>query len=252
MTTPRIPYSGYWSSHNLLDAPVLQTKTLRVCYPGSSDPALEAFTCCVPRGLRVALVGPNGAGKSTLLKAASGLLPAEGGDIRIYGQPVGSCRHCVAYVPQHSQIDWKFPICVRKLVLTGRYVHLGWCQRPRQHDQDMVMATLARLGLSSFAERQISQLSGGQQQRALLARALAQDADLFLLDEPLNAVDADTRKVIADVLHELQRQGKTFIVATHDISQLEKDFDSALYLEGGREVPPPKGAFVGVQVGQSA
>jgi manganese/zinc/iron transport system ATP- binding protein len=187
-----------------------------------------------------------------LLKAASGLLPAEGGDIRIYGQPVGSCRHCVAYVPQHSQIDWKFPICVRKLVLTGRYVHLGWCQRPRQHDHDTVTATLARLGLSPFAERQISQLSGGQQQRALLARALAQDADLFLLDEPLNAVDADTRKVIASVLHELQQQGKTFIMATHDISQLDKDFDSALYLEGGREVPPPKGAFVGVRVGQSA
>jgi manganese/zinc/iron transport system ATP- binding protein len=186
-----------------------------------------------------------------LLKAASGLLPACGGDIRIYGQAVGSCRHCVAYVPQHSQIDWKFPICVRKLVLTGRYVHLGWCQRPRQYDRDLVTATLTRLGLAAFADRQISQLSGGQQQRALLARALAQDADLFLLDEPLNAVDADTRKVIAEVLEELQRQGKTFIVATHDTAHLDRHFDSAVYLEGGREVPPPKGAFVGLQVGQS-
>ena len=251
MTTPRFPYSGYWSSHNLLDTPVLQTRTLRVCYPGSPEPALEAFTCCVPRGVRVALVGPNGAGKSTLLKAASGLLPTCGGDIRIYGQAVGSCRHCVAYVPQHSQIDWRFPICVRKLVLTGRYVHLGWCQRPRLHDRDLVMATLARLGLAAFAERQISQLSGGQQQRALLARALAQDADLFLLDEPLNAVDADTRKVIAEVLEELQQQGKTFIVATHDTAHLDQHFDSAVYLEGGHEVPPPTGAFVGVPVGQN-
>jgi manganese/zinc/iron transport system ATP- binding protein len=186
------------------------------------------------------------------LKAAAGLLPVHAGAIFIYGQPVGACHHRVAYLPQRSQIDWKFPISVRRLVLTGRYVHLGWLRHPGAQDKQIVSTILDKLGLTLLAERQIDQLSGGQQQRALLARALAQEADLLLLDEPLNAVDADTRLVVSGVLAELQQQGKTILVATHDLGQLEKDFDGAIYLQEGREMKPPIGAFVGVRVGQEA
>jgi ABC-type Mn2+/Zn2+ transport system ATPase subunit len=195
-------------------------------------------------GARVALVGPNGAGKSTLLKAAAGLLPVLSGEIKIYGQPVGACHHRVAYLPQRGELDWRFPISLRRLVMTGRYVHLGWLRRPGAADWAVVDRVMAQLELSQLAERQIGQLSGGQQQRALLARALAQEADLWLLDEPLNAVDNDTRAIIASVLDELKKQEKTVITATHDLGRLERDFDRAVYLCEGEVVPPPPGAFV--------
>ncbi|RMF83361.1 MAG: ABC transporter ATP-binding protein [Nitrospinota bacterium] len=232
--------------------PALEAYKLSVRYPGSPTPAISELTCRVPVGTRIALVGPNGAGKSTLLKTAAGLLPVQAGEIRIYGQPVGACHHRVAYLSQRSEIDWHFPITVRRLVMTGRYVHLGWLRRPGREDRQIVDAALERLGLQSLAERQIGQLSGGQQQRVLLARALAQEADLFLLDEPLNAVDAATQAVVSDVLAELQQQGKTIIVATHDLGRLETDFDGALYLSEGHEITPPAGAFVGLPVGEEA
>jgi ABC-type Mn2+/Zn2+ transport system ATPase subunit len=173
------------------------------------------------------------------------------GEVLIYGRPLGGCRHRVAYLPQRSDIDWHFPIDVRRLVTTGRYVHLGWLRRPGREDRERVTQALAQLGLTALAGRQIGELSGGQQQRALLARALAQDADLLLLDEPLNAVDADTRAVVARVLLDLQRRGKTVIAATHDLGRLETDFDGAVYLADGREVPAPAGAFSGLVVGQA-
>ncbi len=248
---PYIPYSGRRHTKPVPDTPALETQALSVRYPGCSTPALWNLTCSIPSGTRIALVGPNGAGKSTLLKALAGLLPVYSGSIRIYGQPVGACHHRLAYLPQRSQIDWKFPMSVRKLVLTGRYVHLGWLRRPGPHDQEIVTEKLDKMGLTPLAERQIGQLSGGQQQRVLLARALAQEADLLLLDEPLNAVDMETRAVVSAVLSELQQQGKTIIVATHDIGQLEKDFDGALYLSAGRETIPPPGAFIGLRVGRS-
>jgi manganese/zinc/iron transport system ATP- binding protein len=150
----------------------------------------------------------------------------------------------VAYLPQRTELDWRFPVNVHRLVLTGRYVHMGWLMRPAREDQRRVSLMLEQLGIEHLAERQIGELSGGQQQRALLARALAQDADLLLLDEPLNAVDAETRAVITHVLHELKRAGKTVLAATHDLGRLEADFDSALYLSEGREVPAPPGSFV--------
>jgi manganese/zinc/iron transport system ATP- binding protein len=200
----------------------------------------------------VALVGPNGAGKSTLLKTAAGLVPLRAGTVQRFGQPLGACHHRVAYLPQRSAADWRFPLSVRRLVMSGRYVHLGWLRRPGPQDHAIVQVALARLGLTALAERQVGQLSGGQQQRVLLARALAQEADLLLLDEPLNAVDAETRAVVEAVLADLRLRGKSVVVATHDLGRLEAAFDGALYLCEGRETAPPPGAFVGLPVGREA
>ena len=205
-------------------------------YGGAKSWALQDVSFCVQSATRVALIGPNGSGKSTLLKASAGLLPLSSGEIRLFGMPVAAARHRVAYLPQRGELDWKFPISLRKMVLTGRYVHLGWFRRPSKADWASADQAIARMKLSDLADRQISELSGGQQQRALLARALAQEADLLLLDEPLNAIDAQTREIVAQVLQELQREGKSAIVATHDIDHLDTDFDGAVYLSDGQQV----------------
>lgn len=222
---------------------------LAAVYPGTRQSALRGVSLQVPIGTRVALVGPNGAGKSTLLKVAAGLLQPTAGVVRIYGNSVGACHHRTAYLPQRGDIDWRFPVTVQRLVLTGRYVHLGWVARPGREDVRLADAALDTLGLLDLRDRQIGQLSGGQQQRALLARALAQDADLLLLDEPLNAVDAETRGLVDAVLTMLSAKGKTVVTATHDLGRLEFEYDGALYLSEGREVAPPPGAFVGLRVG---
>jgi manganese/zinc/iron transport system ATP- binding protein len=225
--------------------PALEARGVSVRYAGVATPALHDVWLTVPIGARVALVGPNGAGKSTLLKAAAGLLPVSAGELRIYGQAVEACHHRVAYLPQRGEVDWRFPVSVRRLVLTGRYVHLGWLRRPGARDRALADAAVERLGLTALAELPIGQLSGGQQQRALLARALAQDADLLLLDEPLNAVDAANRAVVAHVLDELRQQRKTVLVATHDLGRLDRDYDGALFLSEGRPQPAPPGSFSG-------
>ena len=247
---PQLPYGGRRCTLPVVDMPAVEVTAAYVTYPGADALALEDVSLRVPVASRVALVGPNGSGKSTLLKTIAGLVQPRAGKIRIYGQAVGACHHRVAYLPQRGEIDWRFPIDVRKLVLTGRYVHLGWLRRPTAYDREVADSALAQLGLQALAGRQIGQLSGGQQQRVLLARALAQQADLLLLDEPLNAVDTETREVVALVLADLKRQGKTLLVATHDLGRLETDFDGAIYLHAGREVPPPPGSFSGIPVGQ--
>jgi manganese/zinc/iron transport system ATP- binding protein len=246
MSDPWLPYSRRRHADSVADAPALRTDNLSVCYPGTTQPALRDCSLCIERGTRVALIGPNGAGKSTLLKAVAGLLPIASGQVRVYGNPVGACHHRVAYLPQRGEIDWTFPISVERLVLTGRYVHLGWLRWPGRRDRLIARAMLDRLGLGRLACRQIGRLSGGQQQRALLARALAQEADLLLLDEPLNAVDAETRDVIDAVCLELRRQGKTLLVATHEVGRLASAFDSAVYLQAGELAAPPDGACRGV------
>jgi manganese/zinc/iron transport system ATP- binding protein len=226
-------------------APALELQGVSAGYTGQAGPALIDVNLRVPAGTSLALVGPNGAGKSTLLKVAAGLLAPRTGTVRRHGLPIGACHHRVAYLPQRGAVDWRFPITLSGLVLSGRYVHLGWLRRPGVEDRAIVAAVLARLGLTPLADRQIGELSGGQQQRALLARALAQGADLLLLDEPLNAVDAETRATVAAVLDELRGRDLTVVVATHDLGRLEADFDAALYLVEGRVVPPPPGAFAG-------
>jgi ABC-type Mn2+/Zn2+ transport system ATPase subunit len=209
---------------------------LSVAIPGDDRLALDEVCLTVPIGARWALVGPNGAGKSTLLKSLVGILKPRSGSIRIYGMPAASCLHRVAYLPQRSEIDWRFPMTVRTMVTTGRYVHLGWLKRPTAEDRRLVEREISRLRLDELADRQIGQLSGGQQQRTILARALVQGADLLLLDEPMNAVDVETRTILAGVLDDLRDAGKTAVIATHDIGRLETDFDGALYLADGREV----------------
>jgi manganese/zinc/iron transport system ATP- binding protein len=250
MTDPFFPYGRRRHADPVAAADALVADGLTVCYPGSPRPAVKQVCLRVPPGTRVALVGPNGAGKSSLLKAVAGLLPASGGSLRIYGNVVGACHHRVAYLPQREEIDWRFPISVERLVLTGRYVHLGWFRRPKARDYQITRAVMERLGLCDLAGRQIGRLSGGQQQRVLVARALAQGADLLLLDEPLNAVDACTRAALRDVFRDLHQQGKTVLVATHDLGRLASEFDAAVYLSAGRQVPPPEGAFAGLPVGK--
>lgn len=204
---------------------------------------VEGVSLRVERGARVALVGHNGAGKSTILKAAAGLLPVLAGELRLFGHAAGACRHQVAYLPQRSEIDWSFPVSVSAIVLSGRYVHLGWFRRPGRRDRERSREALALLGMAKLADRRIGELSGGQQQRVLLARALVHDADLFLLDEPLNAIDVETRAVVERVLENLRGEGKTVLMATHDLGRQESDFDEALYLSEGRRVEEPPGGL---------
>ena len=175
----------------------------------------------------------NGAGKSTLLKAAAGLLPLASGILRVHGSPPGGCCHRVAYLAQRGDLDWRFPMTVRRLVLTGRYVHLGWFKRPGRLDYAIVNHTIELLQIGDLADRRISELSGGQQQRTLLARAMAQEADMLLLDEPMNAVDAQTRQVVREVLLKLAQAGKTIVVATHDALEIHVDFDEVVHLSCG-------------------
>jgi manganese/zinc/iron transport system ATP- binding protein len=235
MSDPRLAYCHRRHVTPVSDAPAVEAVDVSADYQGT--PALAGISLRVPVASIVALVGPNGAGKSSLLKAIAGLLPTRG-TLRIYGHAVGACHHRVAYLPQRSEIDWQFPLSVERLVLTGRYAHLGWLRGPGPEDRAIARQMIARLGLESVAQRQIGQLSGGQQQRALLARALAQDADLLLLDEPLNAVDVETRGAVGALLDELRSRGKSALVATHDIGGQESVFDGALFLKDGRQARP--------------
>lgn len=243
MSDPWLPYSRGRHAGPVEGALALLTEGLCVCYPGAPCRALCEVCVRVPCGTCAALVGPNGSGKSTLLKAVAGLLPVASGVVRVHGNPVGACHHRVAYLPQRGEIDWGFPISVERLVLTGRYVHLGWLAWPGRRDREIASAALDRLGLASLAGQQIGKLSGGQQQRALLARALAQEADLLLLDEPFNAVDARTQETIYEAMRTLRDQGKTLVVATHDLSRLDGAFDAVVRLRDGEvEAAPLNGS----------
>ena len=215
-------------------APAIAVKDLRVRYNGTAAPALDGVCLEIPAGARVVLIGPNGAGKSTLLKAILGLVPTRSGEVRIHGGSFPECRHRVAYLPQIGELDWRFPISVRGLVTTGRYVHLGWLRRPGRVDRERTDRAIDRMGLGSVANRPIGQLSGGQRQRALVARALVQGADTLLLDEPFNAVDAESRSILLDVLDDLRRQGATVVLATHDLDRLSLDATEVIPLRAGR------------------
>jgi manganese/zinc/iron transport system ATP- binding protein len=210
-----------------------------VRYPGAAAPALSGVSLCVSAGARVALVGSNGAGKSTFLKAAAGLVPLEAGTLSVLGHPAGWCRCRVAYLPQRPAVDWRFPADVEDFVLTGRDAHLGWFRRYSPSDRARAREALERVGLSSAAGQSLHRLSGGQQQRVLIARALAQEADLFLLDEPLNAVDAETRAAVGGLLKSLAAQGKTIVMATHHLGGPGEEADLAVHLSGGHAVPAP-------------
>jgi manganese/zinc/iron transport system ATP- binding protein len=178
----------------------------------------------------VGVVGPNGAGKSTLLRAILGLVPLVSGRVLFWEQPLSAVRQRVGYFPQRTSVDWDFPVNVLDVVLMGTYGKLGWFRRPGSAERDWAMQCLERVGLRGLEQRQISQLSGGQQQRTFLARALAQRADLYFMDEPMAGVDAATEEVIFSVLKELRDQGKTLLVVHHDLRTVPSYFDFVVLL----------------------
>jgi len=206
----------------------LQVRDLTVAY--QKKPVLRSVHVEVPEGKLVGIIGPNGAGKSTFIKAVQGLIPVASGETQIYGKPYRQQRKLVGYVPQRESVDWDFPTDALDVVLMGRYGRLGWFRRPGKADRDFAMECLAKVGMADYANRQISQLSGGQQQRVFLARALAQEAQLYFMDEPFAGVDAATEKAIIQLLNELKQQKKTVLVVHHDLQTVEEYFDWAILL----------------------
>ena len=184
----------------------------------------------IPSGILLGIVGPNGAGKSTLLKAALGLIKPLSGKVDFFGEPVNNMRAKIAYVPQRETVDWDFPITAREVVLMGRYGRLGLFGKPRKADLESVEQALELVEMTPFADRQIGELSGGQQQRLFFARAIVQNPDLFLLDEPFAGVDLATEKALIALLKKLRDQGKTILVVHHDLPTVSEYFDWALLL----------------------
>lgn len=206
----------------------LEIHDLTVAY--HKRPVLWGVDVEVPAGQLVGVIGPNGAGKSTLIKAAMGLLPVSSGWVKVFGQPVKDNLRRVGYVPQRESVDWDFPVSVMDVVLMGRYGHLGLFKRPRKEDREVARECLEKVKMLPYADRQISNLSGGQQQRVFLARALAQESDLYFMDEPFAGVDAATEAAIVTILQELKDQGKTLLVVHHDLPTAKTYFDSLLLL----------------------
>lgn len=184
----------------------------------------------IPSGMITGIIGPNGAGKTTLLKAILGLIPLVTGQIRIFGSDIQNSRHLLCYVPQRETVDWDFPVSVLDVVLMGRYAQLGWFRRPQKADIAVAMRCLEQVSMTEFANRQISQLSGGQQQRVFLARALAQEAKVYLMDEPFAGVDAATEQAIIELMRSMRSAGSTIVVIHHDLQTVRKYFDQVAML----------------------
>ncbi|MCG9127210.1 metal ABC transporter ATP-binding protein [Candidatus Poribacteria bacterium] len=188
-------------------------------------PVLWDIDLDVPPGVLLAIVGPNGAGKTTLIKAILGLVRTASGKILIHNKPYEEQRKIVGYVPQRGSVDWDFPTNVLDVVMMGRYGSLGWIRRPRKNDRELAMHAIEKVGMEKYSNRQISQLSGGQQQRVFLARALVQDSNVYLMDEPFQGVDATTERAIVGLLQELRENGKTVVVVHHDLQTVSDYFD---------------------------
>jgi manganese/iron transport system ATP-binding protein len=213
--------------HHQPNQPILDISHLTVNYEGRV--ALENITFHLHVGERVAVVGPNGAGKSTMFKVIAGVLRPTAGDVTVYGSGPGG-HVCIAYLPQRSQFDWRFPVNVGDVVMMGRIAKLGLFGWPKKRDWSYVHAALETVGMAEFAKRQVGQLSGGQQQRMFIARALAQEAELMLMDEPLTGLDTPSQEGLLSLLGELQNNGVTVMVATHDLDQAARYFDRILLL----------------------
>jgi ABC-type Mn2+/Zn2+ transport system ATPase subunit len=190
--------------------------------------ALQEITCQVAHGWQVAVVGPNGAGKSTLFKVLVGLLPLRSGRILVHGLPLGHHQDCVAYVPQREEVDWRFPVTVTDVVMMGRFGRQGWFRRPAREDWDIVMDKIERMGIADLAHRSIGDLSGGQQQRAFLARALAQEPHILLMDEPFTGIDISTQEATLELLDQLKEFKVTVLVSTHDLNLAAQRFEHIL------------------------
>ena len=193
-------------------------------------PVLWDLNFSVPTGKHVGIIGPNGAGKSTLLKALLGIVKPLSGKIEFLGKPYKNVRKSVAYVPQRSAVDWDFPVTVFDVALMGRYSKSGLFKRLNRADKEATLRALESVGLESFAHRQIGELSGGQQQRLFVARALLQEADVYLMDEPFAGVDIATEKVIVSIFDDLRAKGKTLFVVHHDLNSVDQYFDWVILL----------------------
>jgi manganese/zinc/iron transport system ATP- binding protein len=229
---PQFAYAARKHSEHRADMPAVEAKKLCLGYRGRSACVVCDADLLIEAGIFAALTGPNGSGKSTLLRAMAGLLRPMAGELSIFGVPQDACYHLVSYLPQRTEIDWDFPITLDRLVLTGSYAGLGWFRSPGTTHKMEARRLAALLGLETLAGRQIRELSGGQQQRALIARSLLQDADLLLLDEPMNGIDAASREIILRALSEEKARGKTILMATHDPHLIEKAFDRVISMEG--------------------
>ena len=194
--------------------------------------ALDCVSLSISHGAQVAVVGPNGAGKSTLFKAMVGLIAPRSGEMLIHGRPPGEYRDPIAYVPQREEVDWRFPVTVFDVVAMGRYGRGRWLKRLTSVDREVVQRSLERLGIDPLAQRPIGELSGGQQQRAFLARALAQEPHVLLLDEPFTGVDVATREATLDLLATLRSREVTVLVSTHDLDLASARFDEVILLNG--------------------
>lgn len=201
----------------------IEVTDLTIAY--KDKPVLWDVDMEVPSGILMAIVGPNGAGKTTMIKSILGLVKPAAGQVLVYGKSYAEQRHLVGYVPQRGSVDWDFPTSVLDVVMMGRYGVLGWLKRPGSAERAAALDALDKVGMKAFAERQISQLSGGQQQRVFLARALAQDAQLYFMDEPFQGVDATTERAIVTLLQELRTAGKTVVVVHHDLQTVPEYFD---------------------------
>ena len=209
-------------------SPALEIHDMTVAY--HRKPVLWDIDLAVPEGKLVGIVGPNGAGKTTLIKAVLGLLPLVSGKVEIYGRPYREQRKLIGYVPQRESVDWDFPVTVRDVVLMGTYARLGWIRRPGRAERQIAERCLAQVGMSDFGSRQIRQLSGGQQQRVFLARALAQDARVYFMDEPFSGVDAATESAIIELLQQLRSARTTVFVVHHDLQTVRGYFDYVILL----------------------
>lgn len=206
----------------------LETHDLTVTY--HKRPVLYGIDVAVPQGSLVGIVGPNGAGKSTLIKSIMGVVPSSGGWVKVFGKPLRENLHRVGYVPQRESVDWDFPVTVMDVALMGTYGRLGLFRTPGKAEKQRASDALEKVGMMPYANRQIGNLSGGQQQRVFLARALAQDSDLYLMDEPFAGVDAATEAAIVSLLHEMRERGKTVLVVHHDLQTADEYFDRLLLL----------------------
>jgi manganese/zinc/iron transport system ATP- binding protein len=201
---------------------------LTVCYGKTS--VLKDISFVIPTENLIGIVGPNGAGKTTLLKALLGLITPISGIIQFCGKPVSQIRQTTAYIPQRNGVDWDFPITVLEVVIMGCYGKLGLFKRPKKENREEALHALERVGMASYAKRQIGELSGGQQQRVFIARALLQDADFYFLDEPFSGIDIATEKIIIDLLTSLKDQGKTLFIVHHDLNTVTSYFDWVILL----------------------
>jgi manganese/zinc/iron transport system ATP- binding protein len=215
----------------------IEVRDLTVAY--RDRPVLWDVDLEVPAGVLMAIVGPNGAGKTTLMKSLLGLVRPAAGHVLINGRPYEQERKAVAYVPQRGSVDWDFPTSVLDVVMMGLYGRLGWFRRPGRKEREAALRALEKVGMAEFAHRQISQLSGGQQQRVFLARALVQEASMYLMDEPFQGVDATTERAIVTLLQELRGEGKTVLVVHHDLQTVPEYFDWVLLLNVRRVASGP-------------